>query len=131
MQELQLLLRAKEEQIGYLQKQLDIKDDVITELRSQLDKYKSVIPALQNGPRKHRAQGISAEPRSQHILKEMVNSDSRKHSKTPGYVITLVVSKMKNAKVLDQMGLPLTPLSGKGSILGQMMCIVSACIRIY
>ncbi|KAK3774760.1 hypothetical protein RRG08_019624 [Elysia crispata] len=67
LQEMERLLRLKDEQIMQLQKLLEEKEENIMQLRSKLDKFQSVLPQTQNnfiqgGPRKQRAQGISAEP---------------------------------------------------------------------
>ena len=69
LQELQRLLRSKEETIRRLEHELTVRDQLIEEMKSQLDKYQSIIPksftnSLLNGyaPRKQRAQGISAAP---------------------------------------------------------------------
>lgn len=67
--ELQKVLRQKDDRIKDLERKLFEKDEKIVELISQLDKYKSILhvpssPTLGTGPRKIRAQGISAEPQN-------------------------------------------------------------------
>uniref|UniRef100_K1RGS7 cGMP-dependent protein kinase 1, alpha isozyme n=1 Tax=Magallana gigas TaxID=29159 RepID=K1RGS7_MAGGI len=82
LQELQALIRSKDEKIRELQKKIHDRDDVITQLRSQLDKYQSVLPQslkVTARPRKQRAQGISAEP---HSPKDLVKANNKKHSKS-------------------------------------------------
>lgn len=72
LQDLQRLLKNKEEIIYKLEHELTQRDALIEELKSQLDKYQSVLPkSLTNNkhtngflPRKHRAQGISAAPQA-------------------------------------------------------------------
>ncbi|XP_050394638.1 cGMP-dependent protein kinase 1 isoform X4 [Patella vulgata] len=85
LQELETLLRRKDEKIKELQKLLEEKECKIQELRSQLDKFQSVLPAtvrpLLNGPRKQRAQGISAEPQNLRTIQELTKKTFRKHSK--------------------------------------------------
>jgi len=84
MQELQVTLSKKDDQIHHLQVLLQKRDDEIQQLRSQLDKFKSVFPFNQNPMtgfpmrssfirerRKHRAQGISAEPQDLQTLLEL------------------------------------------------------------
>ena len=71
LQELQKLLRQKDVTIRDLQHQVKEKDEKIQTLTSQLDKFQTIVD-MQNpvkvGPRKVRAQGISAEPQSQRTL---------------------------------------------------------------
>lgn len=64
--ELQNMRRAMEDRIMDLENRLRQKDDLIQELSSKLDKYQSIvhIPKIPTGPRKQRAQGISAEPQT-------------------------------------------------------------------
>lgn len=64
--ELQNMRRAMEDKIIELENRLRDKDDLIQELNSKLDKYQSIvhIPKIPTGPRKQRAQGISAEPQT-------------------------------------------------------------------
>lgn len=69
LQDLQRLLKNKEETIRRLEHELSVRDDLIEQMKSQLDKYQSIIPkslahSFTNGhvPRKQRAQGISAAP---------------------------------------------------------------------
>lgn len=79
--ELQVLLKTKDEKIKELQKKLVEKEDQVQELRSQLDKYQSVFGLTHkqaNGPRKQRAQGISAEPQ---MVQNLANQAFKKHSK--------------------------------------------------
>lgn len=82
MHDLQLLIKGKDEKIMELQKQLSEKDEHLQELRSQLDKYQSVFgqtfKQVTKGPRKQRAQGISAEPQ---MVQNLVNQVFKKHSK--------------------------------------------------
>lgn len=69
------LLRSKDDKIWELQKLVDEKDELIQQLISKLDKFKSILPQTQAtltaGPRKQRAQGISAEPQAMSSLQEM------------------------------------------------------------
>ncbi|ESO87204.1 hypothetical protein LOTGIDRAFT_107417 [Lottia gigantea] len=85
LQELEHLLKRKDDKIRELQRQLDEKEMKIQELRSQLDKFQSVLPAtvrpLLNGPRKQRAQGISAEPQNFRTIQDLSQKTFRKHSK--------------------------------------------------
>lgn len=68
------VLRLKDDRILELEAQLRHQEAEIVELRSHLDKFLSVLPfksPLSPGkpkPRKHRAQGISAEPLRHHDL---------------------------------------------------------------
>ena len=66
LQELEKQLRMKDDKIRELQKLVDEKNEMIQQLISKLDKFQSVLPQTQTtlivGPRKQRAQGISAEP---------------------------------------------------------------------
>ena len=81
LQELQVLIRNKDEKIRDLQRKIQERDDVIQQLRSQLDKYQSVLPQSLKAtarPRKQRAQGISAEP---HSPKDLIKTN-KKHSKS-------------------------------------------------
>lgn len=90
MQELEKALLEKEILIEELSQTLQEKDELIEELRSQLDKYQSVLPlssslavvASGGGPRKVRAQGISAEPQALISLQEFNQHKFRKHSKS-------------------------------------------------
>lgn len=90
MQELEKALLEKEILIEELSQTLQEKDELIEELRSQLDKYQSVLPlssslavvASGGGPRKVRAQGISAEPQALLSLQEFNQHKFRKHSKS-------------------------------------------------
>lgn len=82
VQDLQILLNSKDEKIKELQRQLVEKDDQVQELRSQLDKYQSVFGLTykrENGPRKQRAQGISAEPQ---MVQNLASQIFKKHSKS-------------------------------------------------
>lgn len=86
VQDLQSLLRSKDEKIKELQRQLIEKDERLQALRSQLDKYQSVFGLTfkqANGPRKQRAQGISAEPQR---YQNLANQEFKKHSKSSRYV---------------------------------------------
>ena len=84
--ELEKLLRSKDETIRSLRRQLDEKDEQIQQLISKLDKFQSVLPQTQTsmiGPRKVRAQGISAEPlQAIKSLKDMTGTKFRRYSKT-------------------------------------------------
>ena len=88
--ELEETLLEKEMLIEELNQKLQEKDELIEELRSQLDKYQSVLPlssslavvASGGGPRKVRAQGISAEPQALLSLQEFSQHKFRKHSKS-------------------------------------------------
>ncbi|XP_060063493.1 cGMP-dependent protein kinase 1-like [Ylistrum balloti] len=84
LQDVQLLLRSKDEQIKALQRQLEQKEEKILQLRSQLDKYQSVFPTIKAsvGPRKQRAQGISAEPYSLKTIQDFVGQSAIKHTKS-------------------------------------------------
>jgi hypothetical protein len=74
IQELQMVLIRKDEQIRDLKTMLQQKEEEIQQLQSHLDKYQSVFSLWKPGqavsrnsrtirePRKQRAQGISAEP---------------------------------------------------------------------
>lgn len=69
IQELQRLLKSKEEIIRNLEHDLTTRDELIEQLKSKLDKYQSIIPkslteqlAIRHTPRKQRTQGISAAP---------------------------------------------------------------------
>ena len=87
--ETQKQLRQKEDEIERLRRELRERDAKISNLeeevqtlRSQLDKYQSVIThrpsPVADGPRKQRAQGISAEPQPQATISDRI----RKHSKS-------------------------------------------------
>lgn len=84
LQDLQLLLRSKDEQIKALQRQLEQKEEKIQQLRSQLDKYQSVFPAIKAtvGPRTQRYQGISAEPHSLKTIQDFAGNATVKHNKS-------------------------------------------------
>lgn len=90
MQEMERLLRSKDDIIKDLQKLLEEKDEKIMQLRSKLDKFQSILPQTQNnlivGPRKQRAQGISAESQSVRSLEDFSKASFRKYSKTDRYV---------------------------------------------
>ena len=80
--DLQKLLKLKDTRITELEQQLRDKDDLVQELRSQLDKYQSILPkspTVRNGPRKQRAQGISAEPQGRYGATGV--SDIKEHEK--------------------------------------------------
>ncbi|XP_023933047.1 cGMP-dependent protein kinase 1-like [Lingula anatina] len=86
LQDLQKLLRMKDDQIRELQLEIEHKNGLIQELRSQLDKYQSVFgpKSPKFGPRKQRAQGISAEPQqAQRTVSELTRQKFRKYSKSP------------------------------------------------
>jgi len=91
LQEMQKILRLKDERIKDLEKQVSQKDELLAELRSQLDKYQSVMPTSPTAAsfkslrsQRTRALGISAEPASQHhdaanvVLKSHPKSNSSK-----------------------------------------------------
>jgi len=93
-QKLTQQLRLREDEIDKLKKDLRERDSRITNLedevqslRSQLDKYQSVMTGTHRpspvssdaGPRKQRAQGISAEPQPQ--ANDKLSQSIRKHSK--------------------------------------------------
>lgn len=84
IQELQKLLKQKDERIGQLEKQLELREQKIQELSSQLDKYQSVLnqTTTQPGRRKQRGIGISAEPQTLKGLKETKKSLHKKYSKS-------------------------------------------------
>lgn len=74
---MQNLLLVREERIKELELQLRARDEEIQSLRSHLDKFQSVFPfhagsAVTTRPRKQqRAQGISAEPQSHSTIQEL------------------------------------------------------------
>lgn len=81
---MQNLQKKLEDRIKELEKQLVIRDEKIEELTSKLDKYQSVVhsPTLPGqGPRKQRAQGISAEPKLTKNLEELVKDAPKSHPK--------------------------------------------------
>ena len=86
LQELEKQLRLKDEKIRELQKVVDEKDEMIQQLISKLDKFQSVLPQTQTkliaGPRKQRAQGISAEPQAMKTLQDMSGAKFRRYSKS-------------------------------------------------
>ena len=93
LQELQRLLRSKEETIKKLEQELNARDELIEQMKSQLDKYQSIIPSsltnsLTNGyaPRKQRAQGISAAPAE---VKNLSLQQPKKYSKPDRLVFNL------------------------------------------
>lgn len=65
------------ERIRELEALLKQRDQEMLELRSQLDKLQSVFPyqqyARSRGPRKQRAQGISAEPQTSASLQDLAH----------------------------------------------------------
>lgn len=66
------------ERIRELETLLKQRDQEMLELRSQLDKLQSVFPYQQyargsRGPRKQRAQGISAEPQTSSSLQDLAH----------------------------------------------------------
>ena len=89
---MQKTLRQKDDVINELRRQLKEKDDRITELTSQLDKYQSILPsspiASKNGPRKQRAQGISAEPHRD--MAHYKDISTKKYSKEQGWVTVCI-----------------------------------------
>ena len=76
VQELQALLKIKDEAIAKLQKLLAEKEETIEHLRSQLDKFQSVFPKAI--PRKQRAQGISAEPQSAKTIQDYITNNAQR-----------------------------------------------------
>lgn len=92
LQELQKLLRQKDDRIWEMQRLLDEKDAKIEQLKSQLHKYQSILPQtgapFSGGRRKQRAQGISAEPQSHLSYQELSKQVFRKYSKSPRSVIS-------------------------------------------
>lgn len=86
LQEMEKLLHAKDEKIRELQRLVEEKEEVIQQLVSKLDKFKSVLPQTQTpiitGPRKQRAQGISAEPQAMRSLQEMSGQKFRQYAKS-------------------------------------------------
>lgn len=101
VEELQALLRAREEEIGRLEELLRRREEEILDLRSHLDKFQSVFPfhlspthrALNNNaaavagtrPRKQRT-GISAEPQSEASLQELAQQTFRTYEKDERWV---------------------------------------------
>ena len=84
LQELENLLRVKDEKIRELQQLLEERDEKILLLKSKLDKFQSVLPQapLIMGPRKQRAQGISAEPQMLQSINDIAKQGFRKYSKS-------------------------------------------------
>lgn len=74
LNKLKEVVQMREERIRELEAERKLQNAEIVELRRQLDKFLSVLPfksSLDGGklePRKHRAQGISAEPLGHHDL---------------------------------------------------------------
>ena len=78
-----MMLTKKEDHIRQLEVLLQQRDEEIQQLRSHLDKFQSVFPfgqnmtgfpmrrSIQRERRKHRAQGISAEPQDLHTLQDL------------------------------------------------------------
>jgi cGMP-dependent protein kinase len=95
LQEMEKLLRSKDETIRDLRRQLEEKDERIQQLHSKLDKFQSVLPQTQTGilagPRKVRAQGISAEPQAMRTLSDMKQT-FRRYSKSERSATCLVQS---------------------------------------
>ena len=96
LQEMQKILRLKDEKIKDLEKQLAQKDELVAELRSQLDKYQSVMPtsptaasfkSLQKS--RQRALGISAEPASHHP--DVQNAVLKSYPKSSRYVLVVLI----------------------------------------
>lgn len=82
-QELQNLIKVKDEQIRSLQEQVAERDEEIEQLKSQLDKFQSVLPKALVQPRKVRAQGISAEPQTARQIQDCVaNNKLRIYTKS-------------------------------------------------
>ena len=85
IQELQILLKSKDERIRSLENKLAERDEKIEQLKSQLDKFQSVFPKAI--PRRVRAQGISAEPQTAKSIQDyMTNNVLQKHRKSSRYV---------------------------------------------
>lgn len=84
IQELENLLRLKDDKIRELQRLVEDKEDKIQALRSKLDKFQSILPqtSIIGGPRKQRAQGISAEPQALRSIQDLAKQSFKKHSKT-------------------------------------------------
>ena len=88
---MEALLKSKEEHIQQLNERLEEKDELIRELRSKLDKFQSVLSRTQNsirchGPRKVRAQGISAEPQVLSVLQDDERPEFHRRSKPDRFV---------------------------------------------
>ena len=77
--------RNMEERIRELEQLLIDKDDKIQELTSKLDKYQSIvhISTISSGPRKQRAQGISAEPQTSRSLQDFTKDTFHTFPKLP------------------------------------------------
>ncbi|KAL8591055.1 hypothetical protein ACOMHN_015678 [Nucella lapillus] len=86
--DLERQLALKDDKIRELQRLVVEKDEKIQLLNSKLDKFQSVLPQAQTsmiaqGPRKQRAQGISAEPQAMNFsLQDMAASKLKRFSKT-------------------------------------------------
>ncbi|KAK7004015.1 cGMP-dependent protein kinase [Biomphalaria glabrata] len=91
LQEMERLLRSKDEKIKDMQRLLDEKEERIMQLRSKLDKFQSILPQTQNnmimGPRKQRAQGISAEPQAMRNL-DICKSTQKRYVKSESEYIS-------------------------------------------
>lgn len=71
-----VIVRQQAEKIKALEQTIVKQNDEIQDLRSQLDKFKSVMQlpttkTITSGPRKVRAQGISAEPKALKDLEDI------------------------------------------------------------
>jgi len=84
--ELQLLnqrldqsVRDRDNRIKDLEQKVQSQEELIQELTSKLDKYQCIVhsPTISNGPRKQRAAGISAEPRTPRNLQDFDKDKDR------------------------------------------------------
>ncbi|XP_070544336.1 cGMP-dependent protein kinase 1-like isoform X5 [Ptychodera flava] len=87
LQEMQKILRKKDDRIKELERLLRVKDDELMELRTKLDKFQSVLPtqpmAISGAARKRlRAQGISAEPQASRTVQEITKQQFKKYVKS-------------------------------------------------
>ena len=118
LQELQRLLRSKEETIRRLEHELTVRDQLIEEMKSQLDKYQSIIPksftnSLLNGyaPRKQRAQGISAAPQGTvDINLQQFKKYSKPHRYAFAYTVHTISFYGVHCTVFFMIGFKLKPL---------------------
>ncbi|XP_076454893.1 cGMP-dependent protein kinase 1-like isoform X2 [Babylonia areolata] len=89
VQEMERQLQLKDDKIRELKKQVAERDELIQQFISKLDKFQSVLPQTQTsmiaqGPRKVRAQGISAEPAMTLTLQDMAAKKFKRVSKSEG-----------------------------------------------
>jgi len=79
LETLREITRCLEERVCDLERRLVEKDELIENLTSKLDQYQSIVhiasTAAAGGPRKQRAQGISAEPHLVHINLQDLHKD--------------------------------------------------------